>query len=222
MQTLRTEEERSRSVPPYRWRNVGSLSVAKVSGGTGSYSAARRYVDAHGSDSLHLLFTDTLCEDQDAYRFLIASAANLYGITLPTGFLPEIADFPAWEDRDAYKAFVTDLGARTQMLMPAFHWIADGRDPWEVYEAESFLGNSKADPCSKILKREMADRWLRSNCDPAETTVLVGIDFEEGERFHGNPNGKPPTKGLRRRMAEAGWRFEAPPAPNPRKQGAET
>lgn len=187
-------------------------TIAKVSGGVGSYSAARRYVDQHGSDELELLFTDTLCEDQDAYRFLIAGAANLYGIDLPAGFLPEIEDFPAWEDRASYKAFVLDLAIQTIALLPRLHWIADGRDVWDIYEKERFLGNSSADPCSKLLKREIADRWLRNNCDPEKTQVIVGIDYEEIERFEGQERkgDRPGPKGLRRRMAEKGWTFIAP------------
>lgn len=183
-----------------------SVIVGKVSGGVGSYSAVRRHVDKHGCDNLHLLFTDTLCEDQDAYRFLIAGAANLYGIKLPDGFLPAIADFPAWEDRPAYKAFVLSLAGRAMGLIPGLHWIADGRDVWDVYEHERFLGNSRTDPCSKILKRQLADRWLAENCDPADTTVLVGIDYEEIERMEGNRK----ALGLRRRMADRGWTFAAP------------
>lgn len=185
-------------------------AVAKISGGVGSYSAARRYVDQHGSDDLSLLFTDTLCEDQDAYRFLIAGAANLFGIALPHGFLPAIADFPAWEDRPAYKAFVLGLAARTMMLMPRFHWIMDGRDVWDIYEHERFLGNSKADPCSKVLKRELADKWLADHFDPANTEVIVGIDYEEVERFEGGKRNGVQMPGLRKRMAEKGWTFIAP------------
>jgi hypothetical protein len=190
----------------------GALTVAKISGGVGSYSAACRHVDEHGAGDLSLLFTDTLCEDQDAYRFLIAGAANLFGVDLPEGFLPNIDDFPAWEDRSAYKAFVLSLALRTMDMMPRLHWIADGRDVWDVYEHERFLGNSRVDPCSKVLKREFADRWLRDNCDPRTTQVIVGIDYEEIERFEGAPpkNGKPGAKGLRRRMAEKGWTFDAP------------
>jgi hypothetical protein len=182
--------------------------IAKVSGGVGSYSAARRHANLNGNEDMELLFTDTLCEDQDAYRFLIAGAANLFGIILPSGFLPDIHDFPAWEDRDAYKAYVLDLAAKTRRIMPKLHWIADGRDPWDVYEHERFLGNSRTDPCSKILKRQMADRWLRNNCNPSDTVVLVGIDHEEIERFEGYPQRG--IKGLRLRMAEQGWTFEAP------------
>lgn len=187
---------------------MGERVIAKVSGGVGSYSAARRYVDQNGHDKLELLFTDTLCEDQDAYRFLIAGAANLYGIQLPDGFLPEIADFPAWEDRIAYKTFVVDLAIRAAAIIPRLHWLIDGRDVWDIYEKERFLGNSSADPCSKILKRESADRWLRQNCDPLATRIIVGIDYEEVERFEGNA--KTGAKGLRRRMAQKGWTFIAP------------
>ncbi len=185
-----------------------STVIAKFSGGVGSYSAARRHVDMHGPEGLSLLFTDTLCEDQDAYRFLIAGAANLFGTALPNGFLPEIAAFPAWEDRPAYKAFVLSLSLRAMDLLPRLNWIADGRDPWDVYEHERFLGNSRADPCSKILKRQLADRWLSDNCDPSGTIVLVGIDYEERERMEGDA--KRGIRGLRARMADKGWRFEAP------------
>lgn len=182
--------------------------IAKLSGGEGSWLAARTYIDRHAPERFEVLFTDTLIEDQDTYRFLIAGAAHLFGITLPPGFLPKIADFPAWEDRPLYKAYVLTLAARVRDLMPDFHWIADGRDPFDVYEHERFLGNSRADPCSKILKRNLGDRWLRENCDPAETIVIVGIDDTERARFEGSE--RLSTRGLRAQMADAGWRFEAP------------
>lgn len=158
------------------------LTIAQISGGTGSYLAARRYLDQHGADGFGLLFTDTLCEDQDAYRFLIAGAADLMGVTLPTGFIPEINDFPAWEDRPAYKAFVLALAGHARRAIPGLFWIADGRDVWDVYEAERFLGNSRIDPCSKVLKRRLADRWLSERC-PAGTKLIVGIDYEEEHRI---------------------------------------
>lgn len=183
-------------------------TIAKVSGGVGSYSAARRYVDQHGAEELELLFTDTLCEDQDAYRFLIAGAANLFGIELPAGFLPGIGDFPAWEDRANYKMFVVELALRTVAVIPRLHWIIDGRDVWDIYVQERFLGNSRVDPCSKLLKRQSADRWLAENCDPAATLILVGIDYEEVERFEGNP--ATGQLGIKARWAKSGWRVEAP------------
>lgn len=182
-----------------------SRHVLKISGGTGSWLAGRVLVDQRGTGGLSLLFTDTLAEDQDAYRFLIAGAANLFGVPLPAGFLPEIADFPAREDRPLYKAYVMTLAARARNLLPDLHWIADGRDPWDVYESERFLGNSRIDSCSKFLKRKFADRWLNENCDSANTTIYVGIDHEEVHRFD---DGK--GRGIRARWAELGWCVEAP------------
>tara|TARA_Y100000310_G_scaffold144228_1_gene143506 strand:- start:5536 stop:6384 length:849 start_codon:yes stop_codon:yes gene_type:complete len=84
--------------------------------------------------------------------------------------------------------------------------IADGRTPWDVYYNERFLGNSRIDPCSKILKRKMMDKWLADNCDPAETTVYVGIDWSEAHRMYGR-GGK---LGLKARKAADGWNYEAP------------
>ncbi|MFG1284439.1 hypothetical protein [Xanthobacter autotrophicus] len=184
---------------------MASLTIASISGGTGSYLAARRYVDQHGTDGLGLLFTDTLCEDQDAYRFLIAGAADIMGVALPAGFIPEIGDFPAWEDRPAYKAFVMALAGRARRAIPGLFWIADGRDVWDIYEAKRFLGNSRLDPCSAVLKRALAKRWLDENCAPW-TRVIVGIDHEEIERFVGGPK----NGGIRAAWAQRGHEALAP------------
>lgn len=136
------------------------------SGGIGSWAAACRVADQHGTADMTLLFTDTLIEDGDLYRFLREATAN--------------------------------IGAPLVSL-------AEGRNPWEVFRDERFLGNSSVDPCSKILKRQMADRWLKANCDPCDTIVYVGIDFTEAHRFD---DGK--GAGLRPRRAADGWRYEAP------------
>jgi hypothetical protein len=131
------------------------------SGGIGSWAAARRVVECNGTANLTLLFTDTLMEDEDLYRFLDEAAANI-GVPVTR--------------------------------------ITEGRTPWQVFFDERFLGNSRIDPCSKILKRQMADRWLRENCDPLATRVYVGIDWTEAHRF---------TR-LRDRRAGSGWTYEAP------------
>lgn len=183
-----------------------TTTIGKVSGGTGSYLAVKRYVEGHGRDGLKLLFTDTLCEDQDAYRFLIAGAADLLGVVLPAGFIPAIEDFPAWEDRENYKAFVIALGAQARAAIPGLNWISDSRDPFDIYESERFLGNSRVDPCSKILKRRLADRWLAEYCVPHETQIIVGIDYEEEHRFVGGPR----SLGIRALWAERGWTAIAP------------
>ena len=76
--------------------------------------------------------------------------------------------------------------------------IADGRNIWQVFHDERFLGNSRVDPCSRILKRELCDKYMAANFDPADTTVYVGIDWSEEHRY--------------RRLAarRLPWRYEAP------------
>lgn len=49
------------------------------SGGIGSWAAAKRVAQQHGTDDLFLLFTDTKIEDEDLYRFLPEAAANVGG-----------------------------------------------------------------------------------------------------------------------------------------------
>lgn len=44
--------------------------VVQLSGGLGSWAAARRLVERHGADAVVGLFADTLIEDADLYRFL--------------------------------------------------------------------------------------------------------------------------------------------------------
>lgn len=61
--------------------------------------------------------------------------------------------------------------------------IADGRTIWEVFRDERYLGNTRVDPCSRVLKREMAEKWLKANCTPEETLIYVGIDWSEGHRY---------------------------------------
>ena len=61
--------------------------------------------------------------------------------------------------------------------------IADGRTPWEVFRDVRFLGNTRADPCSKILKRDLAQKWVRDNHDPADTTLYLGLTADEKHRL---------------------------------------
>lgn len=119
-----------------------SLHVVSFSGGIGSFWAAKRVIDAHGSDNVVLLFADTLVEDPDLYRFMREAAAYL-GVEVTR--------------------------------------IADGRTPWEVFADVGFLGNSRIDPCSRILKRELLWKWCEENAPGA--TVYLGIDWTEEHRL---------------------------------------
>lgn len=60
--------------------------------------------------------------------------------------------------------------------------IAEGRDPWQVFFDGRFLGNTRIDPCSRVLKRELMRRWLEEHRDPADTVVVLGFDWTEMHR----------------------------------------
>lgn len=81
--------------------------------------------------------------------------------------------------------------------------IQDGRTPWEVFRDVRYMGNTRVDPCSKILKRELLDRWVRENAPGAVT--VVGLAFDEPERI----------ERFRARMAKKGRAIRAPLAEKP-------
>jgi hypothetical protein len=99
------------------------------------------------------------------------------------------------EDEDNYRF----LGEGAANVGGELVMLTEGRTPWEIFRDERILTH-RFDPCSKILKRQQADRWLADNCDPAGTVVYVGIDWSEVHRFDR----------LRDRRAADGWRYEAP------------
>lgn len=117
------------------------MIVLLFSGGIGSYAAARRLIDQ--GDTPTLLFTDTLIEDEDLYRFLDDAAEDL-GIPITR--------------------------------------IAEGRTPWELFNDENMIGNTRADICSRVLKRELARDWIDTRY-PDGTTVAMGLDWTESHRF---------------------------------------
>jgi len=136
--------------------------IILFSGGVGSWMAARRVKEQYGSKDMILLFTDTLIEDQDLYRFLL----------------------------DAWK----DIGGQ-------FFHIAEGRNPWEVFFDRKRMGSPEADPCAMVLKRDLADKWIKERFQPDEVTCYVGIDWSEINRYEGGnklSNGKI-SLGLRKR-----------------------
>lgn len=59
----------------------------------------------------------------------------------------------------------------------------DGKTIWDVFKENRFLGNSRVDLCSRILKREAFHNWLKGNVDPQNTIISLGIDWTEVHRF---------------------------------------
>jgi len=82
------------------------------------------------------------------------------------------------EDADNYR-FLDEAAA--WLGVPVTR-IADGRTPWEVMRDKKIIANNRIDPCSHILKRQLADKWIQKNAAPDAITV-IGIDWTEQHRF---------------------------------------
>lgn len=196
------------------------------SGGEGSYRATKIDRRRHPDAEYRLVFTDALYEDADTYRFLIEAAADVFGRKL--NWTVRAEDFPdyrvasdvpieEYRGNPGWRAFLADLRARAAEAIPELVWLVEGRDPWEVFRDERFLGNSSVDPCSKFLKRAVADKWRIGNnrrigelFGPADVCI-VGIGDHEAHRFDDGEGG-----GLGPRMAADGWAYEAPLLTPPR------
>jgi len=83
------------------------------------------------------------------------------------------------EDEDLYR-FLDEAAADVGGNLVR---VADGRTPWEVFHDVRFIANSRIDPCSRILKRELARAWVEENGNPETTTVYLGIDWTEEHRL---------------------------------------
>lgn len=77
--------------------------------------------------------------------------------------------------------------------------------PWDVFFGERMMGSSRVDPCSRILKREVLQRYMAENHDPANTVLHVGITYHEIDRM----------AAIRANWTRKGWRVEAPLSSDP-------
>lgn len=83
------------------------------------------------------------------------------------------------EDDDTYR-FIREAAENVGGRLV---WLTEGRDIWQVFKDDRFLGNARLANCSKFLKQQPCRNWLDAHCDPDTTTVYVGIDWSESHRL---------------------------------------
>jgi len=94
------------------------------------------------------------------------------------------------EDEDLYRFINQAAEAVGSELIV----LTEGRDVWELFFDQKFIGNTRVDICSRILKRDLARDWINENCDPADTAIVLGIDWTEIHRYErAIPHWKPYT-----------------------------
>lgn len=83
------------------------------------------------------------------------------------------------EDEDTYR-FAEEVAHYLGL------WIthdSDGRDIWEVFKDEGYLGNGRNTMCSRILKQERSMDYLKKLRDAGEDPILyVGFTSDEWQR----------------------------------------
>jgi len=123
--------------------------IVNLSGGLTSFEALRRTIERYGREQTVALFTDTLIEDPDLYRFL--------------------------DDQERYFNVIINR-------------VADGRTPFDVWHDARAIrlklpNGVEVAPCSKILKREVGDKWIESNFAPGTYTRVFGMSWDGVHRM---------------------------------------
>jgi hypothetical protein len=98
------------------------------------------------------------------------------------------------EDEDLYRF----IGQAEYNVGVSLEEVSDGRTPWDVMRDHHCIANSRIDPCSEELKRNLLDRWRNEHCRPGETTIYLGLDWTETHRL------------VRVNKLCAPWNYEAP------------
>jgi hypothetical protein len=105
------------------------------------------------------------------------------------------------EDPDVWRL----VGAVEDWLHVKIQMIGLNLTPWDIFFKVRMLGNSRVDPCSRMLKREQMAHYMQVNYDPAQTVLHVGITYHEIDRM----------VAVRKNWTAQGWTVDAPLANDP-------
>ena len=83
------------------------------------------------------------------------------------------------EDEDLYR-FNDDIARAVGKKV--VH-LKDGRDPWQVFVDERFMGNSRLAHCSDELKTKVVAKWLEEQRFNAPVTMVLGMGLSEMDRI---------------------------------------
>jgi len=106
------------------------------------------------------------------------------------------------EDPDLYR-FLRE--AATDLDVPLVWLNNGGQTIWDVFRKKRMIGNPRVSNCSYLLKQKPAREWLDIICDPATTTVVVGIDWTEIHRLPAIERNYQPFKVLAPLTEPSSW-----------------
>lgn len=137
--------------------------IASLGGGfTSSALMPRVLLEQHDKDQIHFINCVLPNEHPDMWRLFDAVEENL-GIEITyIAYHPETK----WQ-------YVTKKDRGNKDLLYT---------PFDIFFQQGFIGNSRNDPCSRLLKRETIYHYVSEMYDPDNTEIAVGIHFYELER----------------------------------------
>jgi len=83
------------------------------------------------------------------------------------------------EDEDLYR-FIDDAENWLGIKIKRF---ADGRNPWEVFRDERFIGNSRINLCTRVLKTKLLKQLLREHYPDKNVILHFGLEDSEIKRI---------------------------------------
>lgn len=160
--------------------------IVFFSGGVGSFSTAMRLIN-QGID-VDLMFTDTLIEDRTLYKFLVECAQFIYKIDLSEELELVEQLREVFEDMEFRKKQLLKIQKSINDKVPQFHWLRFEREgvgvsPWDIFNNDNFVGNSRVANCSVVIKQNLARKYIISRWQPEEISVYLGLDWTEPQRI---------------------------------------
>lgn len=156
-------------------------TVYLISGGKSSTLATWYHRNKHPEREYLYYFNDTLVEHESTYRFLIESLYFLEGLKITKKVADLVRSIPRIKPG-------IDIQERTKHLDKLFEIVCNDTglirsryvDPWTCFDVQRFIGNTRVDTCSRVLKREPRKLFTDSLHN---IEICFGLNWTEIHRY---------------------------------------
>lgn len=146
--------------PDYTEQN--KMHVVSIGGGLSStIELPQIVIDKYGSSNVHLVIAALAGEHDDLWRLVDEAERRFNKPVTRVSYRPAAKGLPK---------YLVDA--------PEAMWL----EPWEIFNQVNLIGNTRRDPCSKLLKRDTLRRYILDYYPPQFTVLHVGITTDEIDR----------------------------------------
>lgn len=154
-------------------------TVYLLSGGTSSTLAAFYHRRKSVSDAIYY-FNDTLIEDPDLYRFLVESIYFFKNKRISKKLAKLVRSIPELKPGVEISLRKSSLDQIFEIVHRETGLIRESSiDPWQAFRQEGYIGNTRVDVCSRLLKREPRQRFTKN----IDCKICLGFSWSEIERY---------------------------------------